>query len=162
MVLTKEIRRVIILFIVLVLHACSNPVNTPGNDPANTPDNSPPLRYIHAIQGDARSSPMRDERVTVEAIVTGDFEGISSQRPQLKGFFIQEEDSQKDNNPDTSEGIFVNVGSFGNRVSVGDKVRITATVKETYSMTVLASPQIEVLSNGEYASSSYSTEPSIS
>ena len=39
-------------------------------------------------------------------IVVGDFQGNNG----LKGFFVQAEESQIDNNPATSEGIFVYEG----------------------------------------------------
>ena len=127
----------------------NDPTDTPdGNDPPNTPDdNDPPdsqTVLIHAIQGSGSSSPKLNDKMTVEAIVTADFEGSD----QLKGFYIQEEDDDNDNNSLTSEGIFVYVENRENSVSVGDKVRITAAVKEQYSMTALINPQITVLSNG--------------
>ena len=157
----KKIRSVIILFIVLVLYSCSIPGNSPDNaptnppadtpgdnDPPNTPDDNDPTDsqtvLIHAIQGSGSSSPKLNDEVTVEAIVTADSEGSD----QLKGFYIQEEDDDNDNNPLTSEGIFVYMENRENSVSVGDKVRIAATVKEQYSMTELINPQITVLSSG--------------
>ncbi len=53
-------------------------------------------------------------------------------------FFVQEEDTDADGLPETSEGIFVNApGSID--VQVGDKVRVSGTVQEYYENTQIGS-----------------------
>lgn len=86
---------------------------------------------ISAIQGPGDVSPLANQTVTVEAVVTAAFQGGD----QLKGFFIEEEAAQQDADPSTSEGVFVYDTS--NVVQVGDKVRFAATVVEFSGLTEL-------------------------
>jgi predicted extracellular nuclease len=81
--------------------------------------------YIHTIQGSATASSMTGSAVTIEGIVVGDYQSTS-----FGGFYVQEEDSDatSENNPATSEGIYVY--SAATAVSSGDKVRVTGTIAE--------------------------------
>ena len=88
------------------------------------------FRPIHEVQGPAASSPLAGERVTVRGVMVGDFR----QRDQLGGFFLQ--DLQTDDDPRTSEGIFV----FAPRaagVSRGDLVQVSGKVAEYSDLTEL-------------------------
>jgi len=85
---------------------------------------------IHEIQGESSSTAMANQTVSVEAIVIADY-----QDKGVKGFYIQEEDSQIDNNENTSEGIFVYDKNNLLDVSVGDKVRVSGTAAEFYNLT---------------------------
>jgi predicted extracellular nuclease len=84
---------------------------------------------IHDIQGAEDESLLVDQIVTIEGIVTGDYQ----ERNELRGFFVQEETEDMDENPATSEGIFV----FNAPVDVneGDQVRVSGTVVEVSGMT---------------------------
>ena len=86
------------LSIIFVLLAASAAISTaaPGGE-STIAD----LTMIHAIQGDGQSSPFQGMKVSIEAIVTADFQGTD----KLEGFFVQEEDSDIDDNIETSEGI---------------------------------------------------------
>ena len=90
---------------------------------------------ISAIQGDGAATPLPagSQRV-IEGVVTGDFDGPGG----LSGFFVQEEDADRDANPLTSEGIFVAHVSDPS-VSAGDLVRVRGTVSEGFGMTRLGS-----------------------
>lgn len=90
---------------------------------------------IHNIQGDGASSPMVGSVVSVEGVVTGDYQlgGV-----ELGGFFMQEEDADADANPLTSEGIFVYDNGFAD-VNSGDVVRLRGKVSEYYNLTELSS-----------------------
>jgi len=83
-----------------------------------------PATLIHNIQGSGATSPMAGSIVEIEGIVVGDYQAAG----QFSGFFVQEEDSDADADPATSEGIFVFHASTP--VSVGDKVRAKGTVFE--------------------------------
>ncbi|MFZ2534749.1 hypothetical protein, partial [Methanothrix sp.] len=73
------------------------------------------LTMIHAIQGDGQSSPLQGMTVSIEAIVTADFQGTD----KLEGFFVQEEDSDIDDNIETSEGIYIyDPGRLGEKENV--------------------------------------------
>lgn len=89
-------------------------------------DDDVPATKISAIQGAGLTSGRTGEVVTIEAIVVGDFQGIT----RLGGFFVQEEDADVDGDPLTSEGLFIFQGATGTDVQVGDKVRVTGTVTE--------------------------------
>ncbi|TGZ18822.1 hypothetical protein DV517_37950 [Streptomyces sp. S816] len=78
---------------------------------------------IHDIQGTTRLSPYAGQKVTdVPGIVTATRTYGSS-----KGFWLQ--DTTPDDNPATSEGIFVYTSSTP-KVAVGDSVTVTGTVSE--------------------------------
>jgi predicted extracellular nuclease len=94
-------------------NASTGTVATVVSEPAN-------LRKIHEVQGSTNTSPLTGQTVTVDAIVTGHYPGLS-------GFFLQEEDADADADPATSEGIFV---FNGTTVAVGDRVRVAGTVAE--------------------------------
>ncbi|NKI31971.1 ExeM/NucH family extracellular endonuclease [Croceivirga thetidis] len=102
---------------------------------------------IHDIQGSGSSVAITTE-VTVEAIVIADF----SSNNKLDGFFIQEEDTDADADPTTSEGIFVycgsdNCGNFAS-IAIGDKVQITGTPTEFNDKSQLPITALTVISSG--------------
>jgi uncharacterized protein len=84
---------------------------------------------IHTIQGDDLRSPMIGERIVIEGVVVADFQDPFN---ELGGFFVQEEAADIDDDPLTSEGIFVNDANNRNSidVAVGDVVRIEGSVNE--------------------------------
>lgn len=114
-----------------------------------TPAHADSVR-IHDIQGTTRLSPLAGQKVTdVAGIVTGARTYGSS-----KGFWIQ--DTTPDDNPATSEGIFVFTSSTP-KVAVGDSVTVTGTVSEyvpggtssgNQSVTEITKPTVTVLSGG--------------
>ncbi|RYG67288.1 ExeM/NucH family extracellular endonuclease [bacterium] len=101
-----------------------------------------PLAYgqtvttIPIIQGKGDATTMAGQLVTVEGVVTGDFQW----REQLSGFFIQ--DVKGDGDPATSDGIFVHVNARskadGIDVKVGDRVKVTGEVAEFDNETQIA------------------------
>ncbi|MCP9485129.1 MAG: lamin tail domain-containing protein [Gaiellaceae bacterium MAG52_C11] len=88
----------------------------PRNLGGTTPPVAVPVR-IAQIQGAAHRSPLLDQQVATQGVVTAE---------RLNGFWIQ--DAAPDDDERTSEGIFV----FGSPAGVapGDAVGITATVSE--------------------------------
>ncbi|MFC4467971.1 endonuclease/exonuclease/phosphatase family protein [Streptomyces xiangluensis] len=105
---------------------------------------------IHDIQGSTRTSPLAGQQVTdVTGIVTGVRTYGSS-----RGFWIQ--DANADDNPATSEGIFVFTSSTP-QVAVGDSVKVSGTVTEfvpggassgNQAVTELTRPTVTVVSSG--------------
>ncbi len=85
-----------------------------------------PATPIHAVQGNGLASPLAGSPVQIEGVVVADFQGPDA----LSGFFVQEEDSEADADPATSEGVFVFDGTFSVDVNVGDRVRVSGTVEE--------------------------------
>jgi uncharacterized repeat protein (TIGR01451 family) len=95
--------------------------------------NPPPtITFIHNVQGNGAATPIPGATVTVEGIVVGDFQGTS-----LKGFFLQEEDADAalENDPATSEGIFIFCNTCPTAVAEGQKVQVTGTVSEFNNLT---------------------------
>ncbi len=88
-----------------------------------------PARPIHEIQGQSSTSPLDGERVTVHGVVVGDFQP----KDQLGGFFLQ--DPRTDEDPRTSEGIFVYASAED--VTIGDLVQVSGRVKEYGGLTEL-------------------------
>lgn len=111
---------------------------------------------IAMIQGESISSPLVGTTVTLEGVVTGDFQHGAGVHGDLDGFFVQDED---DGNPATSDGIFVYDGSLpGIDVAVGDRVRVTGVVTEYYGETQLTATGsgIGVIGSGSIAATDVS------
>ena len=77
------------------------------------------VTLIHEAQGAGAATPCPGEDITIEGVVVADFEGAA---PTLRGFYVQEEDSDVDGDPATSEALFV-FNASNNNVDVGDAVR---------------------------------------
>lgn len=92
-----------------------------------------PFTPIYAIQGNSTSSPINGTIVTLEGVVTGDFQANG----QLSGFFVQ--DQSGDGNSATSDGIQIFIPTANPvssvQVAVGDVVRVRGTAKEFNTMT---------------------------
>lgn len=109
---------------------------------------------IHDVQGapehpDYPDSPYEDSDVIIEGIVIGDFQdGDDGTHGDLNGFYIQEEDSDADDNPQTSEGIYVfeRRGTVSN-VEIGDLVQVVGTVDEIRSMTQITASEVTIISS---------------
>ena len=91
-----------------------------------------PYTAIYEIQGSGTESPLLAQVVSVEGVVSGDFQGSEG----LNGFFIQ--DPAGDSNEETSDGIFV-FAPASLDISVGDRVRVKGTVSEYYELTEITS-----------------------
>jgi predicted extracellular nuclease len=92
-----------------------------------------PATKIHAIQGSGASTPLAGQVHAIEGVVVGDF-----QTGGFNGFYVQEEDADRDADPATSEGIFVFApGAID--VGVGDVVRVRGTAAEFNGLTQLSS-----------------------
>lgn len=86
---------------------------------------------IPQIQGNGNISTYTQQRVVTSGVVTAVYTGKGT----IGGFFLQ--DKIGDNNPETSDGIFVYAPST--TVHVGDEVRFESTVEEHYGRTQLSS-----------------------
>ncbi len=106
---------------------------------------------IHDVQGNGSTSPLVGQTVAIEGIVVGDFQdGVSGTNGDLNGFHVQEEDTDVDDDPLSSEGIFIYNGSSpAVNVQIGDLVHVEGVVSEFSGMTEISSfTGVEVLSNG--------------
>ncbi|MFJ1654735.1 lamin tail domain-containing protein [Streptomyces sp. NPDC088337] len=126
---------------------------SPSPSPTATPPADAISAKIHDIQGTNRRSPLSTKNVKdVTGIVTG--VRTTSTSSTSKGFWMQ--DPNPDNDPRTSEGIFVYTSS-NPTVKVGDSVTVSGVVTEYYpggydtgiqSTTEIMKPTVTVLSSG--------------
>ncbi len=80
-----------------------------------------PATFIHDLDARLLDDPaFVEEQVTVEAVVTGAFQGAGA----LGGFFLQEESPQVDKDPATSEALFVPDGEQVPTVTTGQIIRL--------------------------------------
>lgn len=92
---------------------------------------------IHAIQGTTVASPRVGEQLTTRGIVTATWQG----EQQLGGYFIQSTADDQDNDPATSEGLFIATGDSPAQIAVGDLVYVTGDVAEAQQLTQLSQLQ---------------------
>lgn len=117
----------------------------------NTPDEfacGAPATAIHYVQGEGFQSPLQNAFVHLEGIVTGSFQ--NTEDGGLGGFFLQMPDLEQDDNPLTSEGIFIHDNNFGRPVYRGDRVRVAGVVSEQFGET-----QLTAISDIELCASNY-------
>ncbi|WP_233519984.1 endonuclease/exonuclease/phosphatase family protein [Prauserella sp. PE36] len=100
------------------------PVNAAGEEPGGGAPEPTDAR-IHDVQGTTRLSPLTGETVRVPGIVTA-----TRAFGSARGFWLQ--DPEPDDDPRTSEGIFVFTGSSTPSVAPGDAVTATGRVAEYY------------------------------
>lgn len=101
---------------------------------------------INQIQGENNISPLAGKDVTTRGIVTA----IVS-----KGFYIQTPDAEADQNPQTSEGIYVFTNEEKADVKIGDLVEVGGVVseyqprQETYALklTEITRPRVKTVSS---------------
>lgn len=108
-----------------------------GTDPDPDPTPDPVIgncgeaaTFISSIQGSGAVSPEVGKIHIVEGIVTQQLQTAS-------GFYVQEEAADSDNNPATSEAIFVYNNGVTDYPAVGNKVRIIGVVEEFFTKTQL-------------------------
>ncbi len=130
--------------ILLPLCACGGG----GAPPSNPPPSGSSGTQIADIQGDGATSPLEGQIVSVEGVVSGDFQDNDNDpSSNLQGFFIQAE--FPDSNASTSDGLFVyDGGNPTTDVSVGDRVTVTGTVQEFFGETQIAASSVSVSGTG--------------
>ena len=90
---------------------------------------------ISVIQGKSSSSPLVNQTVWVKGIVTADFRG----KNRMGGYFIQSVAADQD--PQTSEALFVHENNLQLPIQVGDLVALQGQVVEQYDVTQLSGAQ---------------------
>ena len=137
--------RLQVILIASTLAACGGGGGA-GNSNPNPPGNSV-VTPIYAIQGSGPVSPLDGQSVTVEGVVTGDFQDSDADTARnLGGFYIQ-------NVPDadlaTSDGVFIFDGSNPQTdVIAGDLVRIDGTINEYFGETQVSANVVTVTGSG--------------
>ncbi|WP_416391452.1 ExeM/NucH family extracellular endonuclease [Alloalcanivorax xenomutans] len=90
-----------------------------------------PATPISQIQGQGDASPLIGEAHVVEAVVTAVF-------PDLSGFFVIEDNGDRDGDELTSEGLFVYTGNNEVSVQSGNQIRVSGAISEYYGQTQIA------------------------
>jgi len=136
--------RIFLILAALILIACGGNGGTSNNPP---PPAGPALTAIYDVQGVGDTSPLSGQDVTVQGVVTGDFqEGDTDTTRNLGGFYIQ---SVPDTDFATSDGVFIFDGNNpATDVDVGDVVRVTGTVNEYFGETQINSSAVSVSGSG--------------
>ena len=115
-----------------------------GADVGSPNVNATPVpTLIHVVQGTGSVTPLNGQTVTIQGVVTADYQGAN----QLNGFFIQEEDADQDSDPLTSEGIFV-YAPGATDVAEGDEVTVTGVVEESLGKTQISTSTVTIVSSG--------------
>ncbi|HEX3526689.1 MAG TPA: Calx-beta domain-containing protein, partial [Thermoanaerobaculia bacterium] len=107
------------------------------------------ITKIHDVQGSGAATPIPGATVSVEGVVTANFQGTN----KLQGFFLQEEDADADADPNTSEGIFIFCGGCPTAVAEGQRVKATGVVSEFNGMTEISAttaPSVVVTDAGNH------------
>lgn len=114
----------------------------PDPDPAACETPAADLTPISAIQGSGADpsarydSPLDGEQHTVRAVVTLAADG-------LDGYFVQEEPADHDDDPTSSEGLFVHQPG-GPLPTAGETVELTGRVTAYYGLTQFSRPEAQV------------------
>jgi len=136
--------RIFLILAALPLIACGGNGGTSSNPP---PPVAPAATAIYDVQGAGATSPLNGQDVTVEGVVTGDFQdGDADTGRNLGGFYVQ---GVPDADFATSDGVFVFEGTDPViDVSVGDLVRITGTVGEYFGETQIGASAVAIVGAG--------------
>ncbi|MCH9695446.1 MAG: ExeM/NucH family extracellular endonuclease [Gammaproteobacteria bacterium] len=136
-----------LLFTAFAIVACSS---GGGSSTPVTPAPPPPsgVTPISTVQGSGNTSPFEGQSVTVVGVVTGDFQDNDADPARnLGGFYLQQEIA--DNDPATSEGIFIFDGNSATRnVDVGDRVEVSGVVSEFFGETQIAPTSVTRTGSG--------------
>lgn len=135
--------RTLLLLICGTLAACGG---SGGSGGTTTPP-APGTTAIFDVQGSGEASPLDGQSVTVEGVVSGDFqENDADTGRNLGGFYIQ---GPTDSDPTTSDGIFVFDGNNpATDVNVGDRVRVDGAVVEHFGETQISANSVDVTGSG--------------
>jgi uncharacterized protein len=92
------------------------------------------LTLVSEVQGPGEETPLGGQTVTIEGVVIGDYQGPG---PALRGIYVQEEDTDADEDPLTSEGVFVFLANE-RFADLGDVVQITGVAGEFQGQTQIS------------------------
>ena len=120
-----------------------DPVPEDPADPAPQPEQPQPgeITPIAEIQGTDAKSPLEDQTVTTEGVVTAVYDEGGK-----NGFFLQTAGTGTAKNPgDASDGIFIYMGDNQNYPQLEDSLQVTGAVSEYYNQTQITASTIAKL-----------------
>jgi uncharacterized protein len=108
---------------------------------------------IHQIQGSGAATPIPGQQVVTRGVVTADFtsggaSGIPANQGS-RGFYIEALAEDRDDDPQTSEGVFVfePAGAFDG--AIGNLVAVAGTAGESFGMTQIAAGDVDICDTGD-------------
>jgi predicted extracellular nuclease len=105
-----------------------------------------PTAFIYEVQGDGAATPIDGQSVVVRGVVTADFtSGGASGIPNnqgLRGFFLEAITADRDDDPHTSEGVFVFDGGGTFAGEIGDVAFVSGTAGEFGGVTQITASEI--------------------
>ena len=108
----------------------------------------------NADNGTTHQSPYKGQSVAVQGVIyEKTLQATSNPSNTYKGFYIQNTSATTDGNPNTSDGLFVYMGTSSTMSgpsgaytpAVGDEIVLAGSVGEYYNMTELQSPMLLAL-----------------
>ncbi|OYN91623.1 ExeM/NucH family extracellular endonuclease, partial [Parenemella sanctibonifatiensis] len=124
---------------------------SPTATPTSTPTAPGDVIAIGAVQGEGDGSPMQGQTVTVQGVVTADHRTTG-----YNGFFIQD---GGDDNPATSDGLFVYAPNNTDDLAIGDEVRIQGRVSEYYGLTQVSLSSLTIVPDTEISPAAIEITP---
>jgi len=136
------------IFVAAAIGACGG-----GGGASQAPPAGTGVTPIYAVQGGGASSSLQGQAVTVEGVVTGDFQDNDADTARnLGGFYVQ---GAPDADPASSDGVFIfDGGNPSVDVASGDLVRVDGTVNEHFGETQITANGVAVIGNGTIAATS--------
>ncbi|MFW5824975.1 MAG: endonuclease, partial [Marinobacter sp.] len=87
---------------------------------------------VSSVQGAGTKTPLAGQRVSVEGVMTLDVRASGG----FQGFYLQQMRPEQDDNPATSEGLFIHTSAHAGEP--GDRVRVEGRAGEYYGLTSLS------------------------
>jgi predicted extracellular nuclease/2',3'-cyclic-nucleotide 2'-phosphodiesterase (5'-nucleotidase family) len=122
----------------------------PDTDQCQVPDTV--RTRVFEVQGAGASTPLAGQAVVVRGVVTADFtsggeSGIPANQGS-RGFYLEALAEDRDDDPRTSEGVFVfePAGTFAG--AIGDLVAVAGTAGESFGMTRIEAADVDVCATG--------------
>ncbi len=134
----------------ILVVAIAAPLGSPGRvvaqDLCGTAEGD--LTLINEIQGDGLSTPLPGQTVVTRGVVTADFtsggaSGIAANQG-LRGFFMEAIADDRDEDPQTSEGIFVFDAGATFAGDLGDLIYVSGTAGEFSTVTQVSATELKV------------------
>jgi predicted extracellular nuclease len=143
------------LLLAPVLAGCGAAGDVPATAEAGSAEGAMP---IGRLQGSGERSPIEGQRAEVQGVITANFVA------GLDGFFLQDAVGEDDDDPDTSDAIFVHWPRGSEpKIRRGDRVRVAGTVVEREqgggSQTVLEATDVAPLGRGAATVTTLSDAP---
>jgi predicted extracellular nuclease len=105
-----------------------------------------PTEFIWEVQGTGGTTPLAGQAIVVRGVVTADFtSGGSTGIPAnqgLRGFFVEAITGDRDDDPQSSEGVFVFDGGATFAGEIGDVVFVAGTAGEFGGVTQITASEI--------------------